>query len=442
MTDKFIPRILLCGDMKNFLRALDGQKVNIVGQIDCDGGKIFSDNAQLHDDDAQKIFYGADYVIFDDSAKFATNFERLARFGSEKFLTRESFLKFAGDNFFALENAQTLLDLIRQLKFSRLLDADDFFARNEIFSAFAHGLEVDGIDENFSARRFPLLENFYNKIYPTFDACKLQTYDAIILSADRSVDEIFDALVATDAVTEKILLFVRKNSAHEDWLAESSVAFSSVENFPAVNGSWALLTKFAPTEDFGVCSANDLPVDTKGAVGNLRRYLGDDIASLHWLWKNTKHTTIGLVNGDSPSQDEISEILRGCDVIVAPGEFSALTPHEQTISLCGEYLNEHVEKIFRKHLKLKQPNYLSAFHFVSEGHCLFPFGKFITRRNIFDSYCSWLFSFVTDVAREVLDTTNISAVENPKKYRVVALISERLLTVWLAKNRLRLVPAL
>lgn len=421
--------------MKNFLRALDGQKVNIVGQIDCDDGKIFSD-------DFQTLVDGADYVIFDDSAKFATNFERLARFGSEKFLTRESFLKFAGDNFFALENVQTLLDLIRQLKFSRLLDADDFFARNEIFSAFADGLEVDGIDENFSARRFPLLENFYNKIYPTFDSCKLQTYDAIILTADRLPEQIFDTLVATDAMTEKILLFVRKNSALEDWLAENSVAFSNVENFPAVNGSWALLTKFAPSEDFGIYSASDLPVDTKGAVGNLRRYLGDDVASLHWLWKNSKHTTIGLVNDDSPSQDEISKILRGCDVIVASGEFSALTPHEQTISVCGEYLNEHVEKIFRKHLKLKQPDYLSAFHFVSAGHCLFPFAKFITRRNIFDSYCEWLFSFVTDVAREVLDTTNISAVENPKKYRVVALIAERLLTVWLAKNRLRLVPAL
>ena len=434
MTDKFIPRILLCGDMKNFLRALDGQKVNIVGQIDCDDVKI--------SDDFQKLVDGADYVIFDDSAKFATNFERLARFGSEKFLTRESFLKFAGDNFFALENVQTLLDLIRKLKFSRLLDADDFFARNEVFSAFAHGLEVDGIDENFSARRFPLLENFYGKIYPKFKACRLQTYDAIIFTADRSVDEIFDALVATDAMTEKILLFVRKNSALEDWLAESSVAFANVENFPAVNGSWALLTKFAPPESLEIYSASDLPADTTGAVGNLRRYLGEDVSALHWLWKNTKHTTIGLVNGDSPSREEISKILRGCDVIVASGEFSALTPHEKTISLCGEYLNEHVEKIFRKQLKLKQPNYLSAFHFVSEGHCLFPFGKFVTRRNIFDSYCAWLFSFITDVAREVLDTTNISAVENPKKYRVVALISERLLTVWLAKNRLRLVPAL
>ena len=435
MTCKYIPRILLCGDEKNFLRALDEQKVEIVGQLDCDDVQNFSD-------DFQKLFDGADYVVFDDSAKFATNFAKLARFGSEKILTRESFLKFAGDNFFALENVRTLIDLIRRLKFSRLLDADNFFARNEVFATFADGLKVDGIDENFSARRFPIIENFYSKIYPTFDACRLQNYDAIVLTADRLPEQIFDTLVTTDALTKKILLFVRKNSALEDWLAESSVAFAQVENFPAVNGSWALLTKFAPAEDFGVYAASDLPADVKGAVGNLRRYLGDDVASLHWLWKNTKHTTIGLVNGDSPSQDEISRILRGCDVIVASGEFYALTPHEQTISICGEYLNEHVEKIFRKHLKLNQPDYLSAFHFVSSGHCLFPFAKFITRRNIFDSYCAWLFSFITDVAREVLDTTNISAVDNPKKYRVVALIAERLLTVWLAKNRLRLVPAL
>ena len=434
MTDKYIPRILLCGDAEIFLRKLDGRTVELVGQFDCDDGNF--------SDDFQKLVDAADYVVFDDAAKFATNFDKLARFAGEKLLTSTDFLKFAGDNFFALANVQTLLDVIRQSEISRLLDVDNFFARNEIFSTLSHGLEVDGIDENFSARRFPILENFYDKIYPTFDACRLQTYDAILLTADRSVDEIFNALVATDSMTQKVLLFARKDSPLEIWLAQSSVAFANVENFPAVNGSWVLLTKFTPPESLEIYSASDVPAETTGAVGNLRRYLGEDIAALHWLWKNTKHATIGLVNGDSPSADEISKILRGCDVIVAQSEISALTPHEQTLSLCGEYLNEHVEKIFRKQLKLKQPDYLSAFHFVSEGHCLLPLGKFVTRRNVFDSYCKWLFSFVTDVTREVLDTTNLSAVENPKKYRVVALIAERLLTVWLAKNRLRLVPAL
>ena len=435
MTGKYIPRVLLCGDAEIFLRALDGRQIELVGQFDCDDDKILAAAKDLFDD--------ADYVVFDDGAKFATNFDALTKLVDEnKLLTRDSFLKFAGDNFFALNNVRCLLVLIDVLNVSRLLDADNFFARNEVFATFANGLEVDSVDGNFSARRFPLVENFYRKIFATLDESRLQTYDALLLTADRTPEELFDTLVATDNVAEKILLFVRQSSALEDWLAESSVAFASVEQYPAANGSWAVLTKFPKPDDFRVYVADAVPVATHDTAG-LRRYIGDELTALHYLWTNARHSTIGFVDGEiSLSRERAIELLRGYDMIVAEGEFSALTPHERTLTLCGQYLNEHVEKIFRKHLKATQPDYLSAFHFVSNGHCLIPSRRFVTRQNIFDAYCAWLFSFVGDVAREVLDTTNLAASEDPNKYRVVATVAERLLTVWLAKNDLRLVPAL
>lgn len=436
LTGKYIPRVLLCGDAEIFLRALDGRSIELVGQFDIDDDEIIAD-------DAKELFAAADYVVFDDEAKFATNFDALIELVDEnKLLTRDSFLKFAGDNFFAFDNVRSLLELIERLQISRLLDADNFFARNEVFATFANGLEVDGVDGNFSARRFPLVENFYRKIFATLDESRLQTYDAVLLTADRTPEEIFDTLVATDNVAEKILLFVRKNSPLEGWLAESSVAFASVEQFPAANGSWTVLTKFPKPDDFRVYVAEAVPVATHDTAG-LRRYIGDELTALHYLWTNARHSTIGFVDGKiSLSRERAIEILRGCDMLVAEGEFSPLTPHEQTLSLCGQYLNEHVEKIFRKHIKATQPDYLSAFHFVSNGHCLIPSRRFVTRQNVFDAYCAWLFSFVGDVAREVLDTTNLSASENPQKYRVVATVAERLLTVWLAKNNLRLVPVL
>ena len=435
MTGKYIPRVLLCGDAEIFLRALDGRQIELVGQFDCDDDKILAA--------AKDLFADADYVVFDDGAKFATNFDALTKLVDEnKLLTRDSFLKFAGDNFFALNNVRCLLVLIDVLNVSRLLDADNFFARNEVFATFANGLEVDSVDGNFSARRFPLVENFYRKIFATLDESRLQTYDALLLTADRTPEELFDTLIATDNVAEKILLFVRQSSALEDWLAESSVAFASVEQYPAANGSWAVLTKFPKPDDFRVYVADAVPVATHDTAG-LRRYIGDELTALHYLWTNARHSTIGFVDGEiSLSRERAIELLRGYDMIVAEGEFSALTPHERTLTLCGQYLNEHVEKIFRKHIKATQPDYLSAFHFVSNGHCLIPSRRFVTRQNIFDAYCAWLFSFVGDVAREVLDTTNLAASEDPNKYRVVATVAERLLTVWLAKNDLRLVPAL
>ena len=60
------------------------------------------------------------------------------------------------------------------------------------------------------------------------------------------------------------------------------------------------------------------------------------------------------------------------------------------------------------------------------------------RRKIFDAYCEWLFSFIIDATEEILARTNLAAIDNPRKYRAVGLVCERLMTVWLAKKNLRL----
>ncbi|MBR0287408.1 MAG: DUF4422 domain-containing protein [Selenomonadaceae bacterium] len=62
---------------------------------------------------------------------------------------------------------------------------------------------------------------------------------------------------------------------------------------------------------------------------------------------------------------------------------------------------------------------------------------FITRRNIFDSYCKWLFSFILDALNETFQQIQISKFPSYVK-RLMAFFSERMFTVWLIKNRLRI----
>ena len=159
MTDKFIPRILLCGDAEIFLR--DGRQIELVGQFDCDDGKIFSDDVEIPAADAKILFDAADYVVFDDRAKFATNFDALIKLvDKNKLLTLDSFLKFAGDNFFALDNVKNLLEVLTRAKISRLLDADKFFSRNDVFATFAHDLRLTP-----STKIFPCESSRSSKIF-------------------------------------------------------------------------------------------------------------------------------------------------------------------------------------------------------------------------------------------------------------------------------------
>ena len=455
---KYIPRILLCGDADNFLSETDEQncsaafkaaadnflsenpaqvvesdgqtlkrpQIEIVGQIDFDEQENFPTDA------LELIFDGEiDYIVFDDDAKLAFHADELISHGlNERFITCDGLFKHADKNFFAPINAATLTKLIRRQKVYRLLDVDNFFARNDFFCGTSE-LEVDGI--NVDTKKFPLAANFYRKNFSSLDDCRLQTYDALILSAERDANEIFDEIVATDDLSDKIFVFARKNSALENWFNENSVAFAEIFAQPAVNGSWIFLRKRTTPENFNFYSAGDELLDGEN-IDDLKRYLGD-LTAIYRLWKNSRQKIIGFTSeNEFLPPDDVENLLCDCDLIISRENLCGMTNHERQMQICGEYLTAHVEKIFRKHIKRTQNDFLTAFDFVSDSYNAFSPDFFITRRKIFDAYCAWLFSFLLDATNEVLSTTNLSAVSNPQKYRVVEFTARRLTTVWLAKN--------
>lgn len=435
---RYIPRILLCGDADNFLPNFLSEntaQVDIVGQIDFVDEKIFLDDAEISGDELRKILDDtADYLLFDDAAKIENHAAQLGDF-ADRIITCDGLARY-GENFFTPANAEILADFICHKNINRLLDADNFFAKTDFFHELTYlPAGIDIVDENSLARDFPFVADNYRKIFPSLAACRLQTYDAILLTADRDADEFFDALVATDDMSENVLTFVRKNSALESWLAENLIAFAEVDDCPAINGSWIFLRKRVPPENFCVYFAANAPDGEN--IDGLNRYLGE-LTALYRVWKNTHENVIGFVTAGRKifSADEVTDILRDSDVIIAQRKIFDCSQREYVTAICGEYLNEHVEKIFRKHIKRTQPDYLSAFERVSGGQVIFPQELFVTRRKIFDAYCAWLFSFLLDVTEEVLATTNLAAVDNPQKSCVVEMTAQRLLTVWLMKNSL------
>ena len=513
---RFVPRILLCGNVKNFLKKIGDRPVKIVGQLTFKGeaergelniivnyeelnGKplspdafqIFLDGSQISFDALQKLMdNAADYIIFDTADGLTSRYNELYRLGlGDRALTCENLLKYAKNGFFSTNNAVKVFNMITSQKFSRVLDVDYFFFNNDFcFTCFEFDFKLAAVDRDSLTKKFPIAKNLYGEIYPTLDSCRLKTFDAIILTDERSPEEFIDALTKTANLSENILAFVRKNSMLERLLAKNKSLFQDVSLLPAVNGSWLFLKKSSaesfcmyvvthkdaklPTlpENYKIIHAghalakNDfgyLGDDSGENISQLNRYL-NEITAIYWIWKNTRHSIVGLCHyrrffttqaqnlfftythdadfnvNKLLTEAEAQEILRDCDIIVVRGPLFTFTQSEVKAMLCSENLNTFVEEIMRKHIALRQPDYLDTFDFVSGSYSEFMYEMFVTSWKIFDAYCQWLFSFIIDVTEEVLSRSNLADSSDYRKYRVVGLIAERLMPTWLMKSNLRI----
>ena len=493
MRMSYVPRILLCGEESSFREAAAGMAVEVVGKISFTGSpehgenflfpnpkdalafvpkdlKIFLDGKEISGDALKKILDGAaDYVVFDSRGEFVGRHNDLCALKIfEQCIPRETLFRQARHNFYSAKNFVILSKILREKNFSRVLDVDGNFFDTDFFMFAEMFPRVEGVIKNPA----PILENFYAKIYGTLDECRFKIFDAILL-VERTPENFIDALIETDSLSENILTFARKNSALEKFLFARENIFEKISAFPAVNGNWFLLEKRAEKnfcvyvvthkdpklsalpEGYKIIHAGhvlakenfgSLRDDTGENISALNLYL-NEVTALYWIWKNTSQAIVGLnhyrrffsTDGKNIlSIDEAKKILRDFDIIVAENNLSRVPSSCLQKILSGDDLETFVVKIFEKHIARKQPDYLNAFDIAANSYTSFQYEIFITRKKIFDAYCEWLFSFLLDVTAEVFARTNIRQIDNPRKYRIISFVTERLLTVWLWKNNLKI----
>lgn len=498
MFESYIPRILLCGDISSFQSKTD-MAVEIVGQISFFGSPelgenylfpksedvmayvpkelhIFLNGTEISADELRKILDGTiDYIVFNDCEELCGRYNDLYSLKIfDRFIDCETLFNQARRNFYSAQNLKTLAQILRDKKVSHVLDVDGIFDETDFFMFPELFPIVDGVIENPS----PIHENFYDNIYKSLSDCRFRTYD-IIFIAERSPEEFIDVVIDTDDLTENILTFARKNSSLEKFFVDNENIFEKISCFDAINGKWYLIQKRMP-KDFCVyvvthkdIKLNALPKgykiihaghavakedfgylgdDSGENISDLNRYV-NEITALYWIWKNTSHSIIGLnhyrrffVESEDKvfsvekilSQESAEKILRDYDIIVAKNKLSRVSVSCWQKLVSGGHLEQFVANIFIKHIASKQPDYLSIFKHVSQAYTAFQYEIFITRRNIFNAYCEWIFSFLLDVTEEIFAKTNITHINNPRKYRIISFFSERLLTVWLWKNNLRI----
>lgn len=191
--------------------------------------------------------------------------------------------------------------------------------------------------------------------------------------------------------------------------------------------------------------------------GYLTEHTGENIAylnkkinectALYWIWKNTETEYAGFnhyrryfFNNEIESMDNyldlehINEIFEKYDIILPKTyPLDKMTILEQLQNSMNPELCEKGYLLMRKKIERNQPDYLNAFDSVMNGRVIFNCNIFVTKREILNRYCEWLFSFLIEAAEEI-------DVEGYDSYsrRVIGFFAERMWTVWLRKNKLRI----
>ena len=169
-----------------------------------------------------------------------------------------------------------------------------------------------------------------------------------------------------------------------------------------------------------------------------------ELTAMYWMWKNDiESDIIGLchyrryftkvqLSNDSRyflTENDIHNSLQQYDAIIPQKEYCYRGAYAGYLD-CGKK-NDLI--LTKKAIQKLYPDYIpffeSAFEF-SAGN--YPANMIITSKQIFDAYSKWLFDVLFYV-EEHTDLTGYTAAEA----RIYGYISERLLGVWLAKNRVK-----
>ena len=211
----------------------------------------------------------------------------------------------------------------------------------------------------------------------------------------------------------------------------------------------------------GACGKQPIPV--KGKDGVVPEYLRDDssefnisilnqyfceLTGLYWIWKNSSADIVGLChyrryfvsvagliykkinhskNTGFLSKEKILRFLNRKDIIV--------TQFWTNDSVLTQYANGHYKEDLlrvRNVLSRLYPDYLGDFDAVMRGKRYFACNMMIARKEIINKYCDWLFSILF----AVMPLIPYQSYDQYQR-RVLGFLGERLLSVWVLHNRLR-----
>ena len=428
----FMPKILLCGDEAEFLSQVGNRPFEIV---ECVKTPDLSAVIKLLQSGA------ADYLIFV-KLKECRSFINEARkkgFHSQQIITLDEFKSFPSEFFYDAESEVLLIRQLKTAAIKTLLDVDAYFSQGKLFTKLDNDLtEIECIS---AEPLLPIKENICTRTYKNLAEVGFKRFEASLIVERKPAD--FDAMFdRLKDISQTVITFARTSSELERHLATRN--FDEHSTLKTSTGAWHFLTRRTPPADFCNYVATHKPVKFEGLpnaykiinakrldadnISHLNPYL-NEITALYWIWKNTSHTTLGFCQYRRFFTTADDKIFSYDKILTADAALKILERYD--IIVAKIYIGRLQRELIRT------DDYLDAFDYVLNSKSFYRCNMFVTRRNIFDAYCKWLFSFIIDATEEFLQAADLETTP-PKRRRVMGYFAERMLTVWLLKNRLRI----
>lgn len=207
-------------------------------------------------------------------------------------------------------------------------------------------------------------------------------------------------------------------------------------NVPNLNGYCALQVGAEGKEKYGYLRDN-IGNHISGKNANYCELTG-----LYWIWKNTDDSYKGLVHyrryfGRNNLSNKISDIcsyeyllncLKSVDIVLPYVEYYKQNAKEEILLHC---CTEEIFDKLRQIIETKYPDYIETYDRYFNENKASLFNMLFCKREIFDAYCEWLFSILFVLEKQV-DLAKL----NTYQQRLYGFLSERLLNVWVIKNKL------
>lgn len=173
----------------------------------------------------------------------------------------------------------------------------------------------------------------------------------------------------------------------------------------------------------------------------------NECTAIYWIWKNTDDEFVGIThyrryfyNNELRCRENrldsitAAQLLKNYDMIV----YQAPVPKGETVEeeLRGDLSPEAYDygyNSLRSALEENQPEYISDYNAVLAAKECYYCNMMVAKKEVFDSYCEWLFSFLIPLAQKA----DVSGFDKHNS-RVIGFFAERMLSVWLHHNPLRI----
>ena len=192
-----------------------------------------------------------------------------------------------------------------------------------------------------------------------------------------------------------------------------------------------------PEKDFGYQR------DDEGENISEKNPYYSELTAVYWAWKNLKADYVGLAHYRrhfclKRKGKDWDSVLTTAEAESLCGKYDLVLPKLRRLYI--ETVYSHYDHTFdgkqfdnaRKVIADLCPEYIESFDRAMKRRVEHLFNMFIMKRELFDSYCSWMFPIL-----EKLETMYDLKSMDPFQARLIGRVNERLLDVWVMKNDLK-----